>query len=42
MYLIASAYEINSKDNTNYLNTIYMDNVPLIIAANCGNAKVFD
>ena len=67
MYLIASAYEINSKgynllyydinsknnnknvnimpnskDNTNYLNTIYMDNVPLIIAANCGNVKVFD
>ena len=67
MYLIAFAYEINSKgynllyydinsknnnknvnimpnskDNTNYLNTIYMDNVPLIIAANCGNVKVFD
>ena len=64
IYLIASAYEINSsgynmlyynllnlkkytvlpnsQDNTNYLSTFDKLDNPLIIAANCGNVKVYD
>ena len=32
----------NSKDNTNYLETFYNHDNPFIIAANCGNVKIFD
>ena len=32
----------NSKDNTNYLDTQYINRFPLIIAANCDNIKIFD
>ena len=30
----------NSKDNTNYLDVSYINKLPLIIAANCGNIKI--
>ena len=32
----------NSKDNTNYLNTYYNNDIPYIIAANCGNVKIYN
>ena len=32
----------DSKDNTNFLNTYYNNNIPFIIAANCGNIKVYN
>ena len=32
----------NSKDNCNFLNTYYNNNIPFIIAANCGNVKVYN
>ena len=32
----------NSEDNTNYLETFYNNDNPYIIAANCGNVKIFD
>ena len=32
----------DSKDNTNYLEIYYELKIPLIIAANCGNIKIFD
>ena len=32
----------NSKNNTNHINTYYENNIPYIVAANCGNIKVYN